>query len=52
MSGEAAYAAYRRTLNYVLHGTEQPTAEQVGRWFDQRHGLWLPPHLLKRIGRC
>lgn len=44
----AAFEAYRRAFNRVVCGNEEPTAEQFGRWFDQRYGLWLPPHLLKR----
>jgi len=47
MSDEQAYDTYRRALNSVLYGTERPTPEQIGRWFDERYGLWLPPHLLK-----
>lgn len=38
----AAFRAYLAGLNRVLYGTAEPTAAQVGEWFDRRHGLWLP----------
>lgn len=46
-----ALAAYRRELNQVIHGAPEPTAAQVGRWFDQRYGLWLPVDALRASKR-
>lgn len=44
-------AAFLRGFNRGVYGTETPTATQVGRYFDQRFGLWLPVDALRGLKR-
>ena len=43
-----AYQAYQRAFNSIVYGSEEPSAAEVGRQFDLRYGLWLPPARVKR----
>lgn len=44
------WRAHQRLFNSVFYGTEEPTAEQFGQYFDRRFGTWLPDGLVKRLG--
>jgi hypothetical protein len=35
----------------IWRRSDEPTAEEFGRWFDQRYGLWLPVEALRTLKR-